>query len=86
MLAVDFHYYNVMIAGKYYLKVWSIPDIQSHHVSKITRHPQYNFEKFANDIAVIRLSNRAEFTDVVRPICLWQGPKDIDHLIGKLGE
>ncbi|KAK9751282.1 Trypsin [Popillia japonica] len=77
---------NILVyLGKYYLKVWSIPDIQSHHVSKITRHPQYNFEKFANDIAVIRLSNRAEFTDVVRPICLWQGPKDIDHLIGKLG-
>ncbi|KAI4455191.1 modular serine protease [Holotrichia oblita] len=71
--------------GKYYLKEWSNPGLQRHDVSKITRHPQYNFHKYANDIAVIRLSHRADFTDFVRPICLWEGASDITNLIGKLG-
>ncbi|KAI4455097.1 modular serine protease [Holotrichia oblita] len=71
--------------GKYYLKGWSNPGVQGHHVSKITRHPQYNSDKFANDIAVIRLSHRAEFSDYVRPICLWEGSKDIGQLMGKFG-
>ncbi|KAK9751280.1 Serine protease gd N-terminus [Popillia japonica] len=71
--------------GKYYLKGWSNPGLQGHRVSKIIRHPQYNFHQYTHDIAVIKLSRRVEYTDFVRPICLWEGAKDVDHLTRRLG-
>ncbi|KAK9751326.1 Trypsin [Popillia japonica] len=71
--------------GKYYLRGWSNEGVQAHQVYKITRHPQYNHHKYTNDIAVIRLFRHVEFTDFVRPICLWDGPRDIEHLLGEFG-
>ncbi|KAI4455114.1 serine protease gd n-terminus [Holotrichia oblita] len=71
--------------GKYYLKKWSNPGVQDHQVSKIIRHPQYDSKTYSNDIAVIKLSQPAEFTDFVRPICLWEGARDFNPLVGKFG-
>lgn len=64
----------------------STPGMQTHKVSKITRHPQYESLKYANDVAVIRLAQPANFTNFVRPVCLWEGSGDINHLLGKFGE
>ncbi|KRT86291.1 Trypsin, partial [Oryctes borbonicus] len=71
--------------GKYYLKKWSNPGIQDHQVSRITRHPQYDSKTYSNDVAVLKLSHPAEFTDFVRPVCLWEGSKDFNQLVGKFG-
>ncbi|KAI4455189.1 modular serine protease [Holotrichia oblita] len=77
---------NLLIyLGKYYLKGWSNPGVQTRHVTKIIRHPQYSSEKYANDVAVIRLHRPVEFTEFVRPVCLWEGNKDIHLLVGESG-
>ncbi|KAK9751328.1 Trypsin [Popillia japonica] len=76
---------NVLVQlGKYYLRK-STPGMQTHKVSKITRHPQYESLKYAHDVAVIRLAQPANFTNFVRPVCLWEGSGDINHLLGKFG-
>ncbi|KAI4455112.1 modular serine protease [Holotrichia oblita] len=72
--------------GKYYLNRWSNPGMQTHPVSTIMRHPQYNSANYANDIAVMKLLLPVEFTNFVRPICLWEGDTDISNVVGKSGE
>ncbi|XP_017772960.1 PREDICTED: chymotrypsin-like elastase family member 2A [Nicrophorus vespilloides] len=37
-----------------------------------------------NDVAVLKLSRDADYTDYVRPACLWSDAAD-DNVIGKLG-
>lgn len=75
----------LVVLGKYYLRYGSNPGQQNHKVSAFVRHPEYNSSRYANDIAVIRLSEPANFTNYVRPICLWEGSTDVSYLIGKFG-
>lgn len=37
---------------------------------------------YANDIAILLFTSPAEFTDWVRPICLWAENRDISAVIG----
>ncbi|XP_030754650.1 prostasin-like [Sitophilus oryzae] len=75
----------VIYLGKYYLRVWSNPGIQYRKVESIIVHPKFNPMSFSNDIAVLKLSKRAEFTDYVRPICLWEGNNQLDRVVDHIG-
>jgi len=43
-------------------------------------HPHYNNKTFANDIALLKLSEPVTFNDYLSPICL---PENLDSLEGK---
>ncbi|XP_017776020.1 PREDICTED: chymotrypsin-like elastase family member 2A, partial [Nicrophorus vespilloides] len=58
--------------------------IQERRVERITVHPEYNSIYLQNDVAVLRLSRDADYTDYVRPACLWSEAAD-DSVIGKIG-
>ncbi|KAF5282664.1 hypothetical protein FQA39_LY17524 [Lamprigera yunnana] len=70
----------VIYLGKYFLKHWAHEDTQTRYVSDVIPHPDYKFENNENDIAVLKMSRPCEFTNVVRPICLWSN--DVDTEIG----
>ncbi|KAB0791406.1 hypothetical protein PPYR_03206 [Photinus pyralis] len=61
----------VAYMGKYFLKHWTQEGTQTRYISKISPHPNYKSETNANDIALLRLTNSVEFTDIIRPVCLW---------------
>ncbi|XP_060072030.1 transmembrane protease serine 2-like [Ylistrum balloti] len=48
-----------------------------HHVRKIVMHEAYDTNTVANDIAIMVLSERIHFDDMVKPICL---PTDSIHV------
>ncbi|XP_047989851.1 uncharacterized protein LOC125229114 [Leguminivora glycinivorella] len=40
------------------------------HPDRIAKHPRYNRDELHNDIAMMRLSSAAPYTDYIRPICV----------------
>ncbi|KAF5296975.1 hypothetical protein FQR65_LT10127 [Abscondita terminalis] len=52
-------------------------DVQEHKVNKIKNHHYYNQFQFLNDISLLRLEERVEFSDYVRPICLPTSEDDV---------
>lgn len=41
------------------------------NISKIILHPKYRPSSYYHDIALIKLMRRVEFTEFIRPACLW---------------
>lgn len=66
------------------LREWN-PDIQIHFASDLIVHPNYNETTFSNDIGLVRLLRKAQFSKTIWPICLWDNGDDIAALYGKLG-
>lgn len=56
--------------------------VQYKQIKKIFVHPDYDVGYYANDIAILLFTSSAEFTDWVRPICLWAENRDINAVIG----
>jgi hypothetical protein len=55
-------------------------------VSKIRVHPAYNASSFGSDLAVLELREDVQYTDWVRPACLWPDSQiDLSNVIGKKG-
>ncbi|EEB20276.1 hypothetical protein Phum_PHUM609370 [Pediculus humanus corporis] len=76
----------VVYLGKYHLKLWSEGGVQNRQVFKITVHPKYNSTDFRSDIAVLELTTPVEYSDYVRPICMWDRTNTrIEEVEGKLG-
>ncbi|GLV36952.1 uncharacterized protein CBL_02213 [Carabus blaptoides fortunei] len=71
--------------GKYLLRKFSNKGIQNVEVKKITMHPEYNYRTYVNDIAVIHLARPAEYTDYVRPVCLWSENVALETVVHKEG-
>lgn len=61
------------------------PGIQVHQISQAQVHPDYNPNNLYNDIAVLKLQRPIEYTNYVRPICLWEDEVDINKLENTLG-
>ncbi|XP_031354805.1 melanization protease 1-like isoform X2 [Photinus pyralis] len=52
--------------------------VQEFEIDEIIPHPKFNKSTSEDDIAVIRLSHNAQYTDYIRPICLpIPGSRDI---------
>ncbi|CAK1541815.1 unnamed protein product [Leptosia nina] len=71
--------------GKHNLRT-SVEGVQISFVSHITVHPSYNATTFSRDLGVLRLRDPVQYTDFVRPACLWpDNMVDLDNVIGKIG-
>lgn len=75
----------VVYLGKFYLRVWRTPGLQDKRVEKIFVHPKYVPHNFSNDVAVLKLTEPAHLTNFVRPICLWEGPSQLELIVKKVG-
>lgn len=70
--------------GKTNLKQWNGPE-QDAKVDQILINPNYNYERFFADIALLRLKGDVKFDALVRPVCLWNFDEDYKLLINKVG-
>ncbi|CAG9770447.1 unnamed protein product [Ceutorhynchus assimilis] len=75
----------VIYLGKFYLQVWRSPGIQDKRVDKIMVHSKYNPQSFSNDIAILKLTEPAEITSYVRPVCLWEGQSNLEFVVNQMG-
>ncbi|XP_056640183.1 serine protease gd-like isoform X1 [Diorhabda sublineata] len=75
----------IVYLGKFYLKVWSNPGIQDKQIDKIIVHQKYSSSTFANDIALLKLTEEVEITAYVRPVCLWEENTNLESVIGRQG-
>lgn len=67
--------------GIYDLLKWS--DLTSRKISQVENihvHPEYN-RKYHNDIAIIEIP-KIEYTDYIKPICLWRGDSKLSKIVG----
>lgn len=68
------------------MRVWRTPGLQDKRVEKIFVHPKYVPHNFSNDVAVLKLTEPAHLTNFVRPICLWEGPSQLELIVKKVGK
>lgn len=55
-------------------------------VAEYRVHPNYNTNGNADsDLAVLILRERVEYSAVIRPICLWSGPSQLENVVGMVG-
>lgn len=73
-----------MILGKLNLQKW-VPTNTEKIIApeSVVVHPDYEAFNSDADIAVIILSQDITFNKFVRPLCLWNGPTDLDKIVGK---
>lgn len=76
----------VCVSGKHYLKRWTSRGIQDKQITNVLIHPEYDVSTYRNDIAVAKFSDPAQFTDYVRPICLWTESTDLGTVLHKTGK
>lgn len=57
---------------------------QDFSVDRIIVHPEYNYSRFYNDMALLKLKNEIRYTDYVRPVCLWESA-DLKAVVGHTG-
>ncbi|KAH8232322.1 hypothetical protein KR032_004186 [Drosophila birchii] len=61
---------TVVSLGRNSLDIFSPGDLQG--VSQLVLHHQYDVNTFTDaDLALLQLTNQVQFTDFVKPICLW---------------
>ncbi|XP_067015707.2 uncharacterized protein [Anabrus simplex] len=76
----------VVYLGKYHLKLWSEGGVQNRQVAEVHVHPEYNSSDFRSDVAVLTLSSPVDYTQFVRPVCLWgEDSTDLRDVEGREG-
>lgn len=73
--------------GRYSLTDWSETGAVSSNVQQIYIHPDYKRqrESYDADISILVMQRPVEFTQYVRPICLWQPTNGIQDVEGHRG-
>uniref|UniRef100_A0AAG5D0H7 Peptidase S1 domain-containing protein n=1 Tax=Anopheles atroparvus TaxID=41427 RepID=A0AAG5D0H7_ANOAO len=76
----------VTMPGMYNIDNFFESDIQERDVASIIVHPDYDdYDNTGNDIALMVLQQAIIYTDLVRPICLWNGNDNIEDIVGRTG-
>ncbi|XP_059616531.1 uncharacterized protein LOC132261647 [Phlebotomus argentipes] len=76
----------VLILGQYNLKRPQEEGSQIVYPESINNHPQYmSAHKIDSDISVVVIARQVEFTQFIRPVCLWSGPQTQDAIVGRVG-
>lgn len=71
--------------GAHNLQDWADPNDRLLNVIKIEVHPNFNRENLQNDIAMLSV-DIIQFTDYIRPICIWDSELGQEELVGKKGK
>uniref|UniRef100_A0A182IPP3 Uncharacterized protein n=1 Tax=Anopheles atroparvus TaxID=41427 RepID=A0A182IPP3_ANOAO len=76
----------VTMPGMYNIDNFFESDIQERDVASIIVHPDYDdYDNTGNDIALMVLQQAIIYTDLIRPICLWNGNDNVEEIVGRTG-
>ncbi|TMW46184.1 hypothetical protein DOY81_008736 [Sarcophaga bullata] len=76
----------VVYIGHHNLEDFSEQGFVTREIENLIVHPQYNPNLLADaDLAVLHLREPVQFSNFIRPICLWTESTDISYLVGKSG-
>ena len=77
----------IIYLGRYNILRWMEEGSQPAEVEQIIVHSEYmkNETSYDADVALIILKKRVQYSEYIRPICLWNGPNDINEIIGSTG-
>jgi hypothetical protein len=75
----------VLRLGVYNLEDWGDSYSATRTVSQIKLNNYFKDYTFSNDIAVLVMSQDVDFTDYIRPVCLWGGSDDQNEIVGQEG-
>lgn len=73
------------ISGKYFLNRFDTAGHQERGIDKIEINPWFNLKNYTHDIALLRFETPIQYSDYVRPICLWEGPRDFERIVNQRG-
>lgn len=76
-----------LLLGRHNLLDWQETGYKIAQVDQIIIHSEYMTKgsSYDADIAVAIMRNRVEFTEFIRPICLWEGPDNLNGVVGQMG-
>ncbi|XP_077298835.1 serine protease gd-like [Arctopsyche grandis] len=71
--------------GSHNLQDWADPNDKILNIIKVEVHPNFNRSNLHNDIAVLSVAT-IQFTDYIKPICIWDGLDSQELIVGKNGK
>ncbi|XP_031843634.2 serine protease gd isoform X2 [Nomia melanderi] len=77
--------------GRYYLEDFREEGSVPRKILSISIHPDYLSQKSTGlttadaDVAILKLQERVEYNQLIQPVCLWAGCRDLFKIIGKRG-
>lgn len=74
----------VCVFGKLNIRKWNEPGLIL-EPETITIHPDYQYGRANADVAMITFSDPITFSRTILPLCLWQGPNDLNQIVGNVG-
>lgn len=73
----------VVYAGRHNIRNWADTESQPRVVKSIIVHPDYNQDTLYSDLVLLELTTPVVWSPTVYPVCLWNDPTDLDHIVGK---
>ncbi len=76
-----------LFLGRHNIVNWMEPGVRAAQVEQIVIHSDYMTKdtSYDADIAVAIMRERVEFTEFIRPICLWEGSDSLNSVVGQMG-
>lgn len=77
----------VLFLGRFNILNWMEAGVKAAQVEQIIIHSDYMVKdtSYDADIAVAIMRERVEFTEFIRPICLWEGSDSLNSVEGQMG-
>lgn len=77
----------LLFIGKHNLIQWNEEGYEKRGAELFKVHPDWNpnDNKYDADIALIKMEQAVRYSKYIRPICLWNGPEDINSVVGQVG-
>lgn len=77
----------ILILGRHNIVNLMETGMKASQVEQLVIHSDYMSKdnSFDADIAIAILQERVEFTEYIRPICLWEGSDSLSNILGQFG-
>lgn len=77
----------IIYLGRYNIMKWMEEGSQVREVESIIVHSEYmkNETSFDADVSIVILKSRVQYSQYIRPICLWDGSNNINDIVGASG-
>ncbi|XP_030755091.1 serine protease gd-like [Sitophilus oryzae] len=75
----------LFVFGKSNILKWATNGAVTRGATKISTHPDFDPNNAHADLSIVTLNRPVEFSNMITPICLWEGGNSIDDIVNKKG-